>query len=88
MKCLRVSSLCKIIISHLEMMDSLKNSMNASGMKSKSRFWDSIHKAFLNQELSSCRKKAEIKMLEKKTKARDTLKTGGWYHCLIQIWKL
>ena len=56
-------------------------------------FWDeikkpflvSIHKAFLNQELSTSQKQAVIKMLEKKTEIRDSLKTGGWYHCLVQI---
>ena len=38
------------------MMDSLKNSMNASGMKSKILFLASIHRAFQNQELSSYQK--------------------------------
>ena len=52
MKCLRVYNLWKII-NHLEMMDSLKNPMNASGMKSKKTFLTSIHKVFLNQELNS-----------------------------------
>ena len=56
-------------------------------------FWDeikqpflaSIHKAFLNKELSSSQKQAVIKMLGKKTKIRDLLRTGGKYHCLVQI---
>ena len=56
-------------------------------------FWDevkkpflaSIHKAFLNQELSTSPKQVVIKMLEKRTKIRDSLRTGGRYHCLIQI---
>ena len=38
------------------MMDSLKNSMNAFEMKSKTLFLASIHRAFLNQELSSSQK--------------------------------
>ena len=56
-------------------------------------FWDEvkkpflapIHKAFLNQELSTFQKQAVIKMLEKMTKIRDSLRTGGRYHCSIQI---
>ena len=56
-------------------------------------FWDeikklflaSIHKAFLSHELNSSQKQAVIKMLEKKTKTRDSLRTGGRYPCLIQI---
>ena len=35
-------------------------------MKSKKSFLASIHKAFLNQELSSSQKQAAIKMLEKR----------------------
>ena len=54
-------------------------------------FWDeikkkilaSIHKAFLNQELNSSQKQDVIKMLGKKTKIRDSLRTGGRYHYLI-----
>ena len=50
-------------------------------------FWDEvkkpilgpIHKTFLNQELSTSQKQA------KRTKIRDSLRTGGRYHCLIQI---
>ena len=38
------------------MMDSLKNSSNASRMKSKIIFLASIHRAFLNEELSSSQK--------------------------------
>ena len=46
----------------------------------------SIHRAFINQELSSSQKQAVIKMLEKKKiKTKDSLKTGGRCHCLIQI---
>ena len=39
-------------------MDSLKNCMNAFEMKSKTLFLASIHRAFLNQELSSSQKQA------------------------------
>ena len=45
----------------------------------------SVHKAFLNQELSTSQKLAVIKMLEKRAKIRDSLRTEGRYHCLIQI---
>ena len=56
-------------------------------------FWDeikksflvSIHKAFLNQKLSTSQKQGVIKMLLKKDKVRDSLKAEGRYHCLIQI---
>ena len=56
-------------------------------------FWDefkklflaSIHKAFLNQELSTSQNQAVIKMLEKRTKIRDSLTIEGLYNCLIQI---
>ena len=56
-------------------------------------FWDevkkpflaSIHKVFLNQELNTSQIQAVIKMLEKRTKIRDSLRTGGRYHCLIRI---
>ena len=59
-------------------------------------FWDeikklflaSVHKAFLNQEVYTFQKESGIKMFEKKTKIRDSLRTGGRYHCLIQIRKL
>ena len=52
----------------------------------KNPFLASIHRAFLNQELSSSQKQAVIKMLEKKKKKiKDSLKTGCRYHCLIQI---
>ena len=51
----------------------------------KTPFLASIDKAFLNQELSSSQKQTVIKMLEEKTKIRDSLRTGGLYHCLIQI---
>ena len=45
----------------------------------------SIHKPLLNQELSTSQKQAVIKMLQKKTKIRDSLGTGGRYVSLIQI---
>ena len=56
-------------------------------------FWDeikqpflaSVHKAFLDKQLRSSQKQAGIKMLEKKAKIRDLLRTGGKYHCLLQI---
>ena len=51
----------------------------------KNPFLTSIHRAFLNQELSSSQKQAVIKMLEKKKKIKDSIKTGCRYHCLIQI---
>ena len=59
------------------MMDSLKNSMNAFEMKSKTLFLASIHRAFLNQELSSSQKQTVFKMLGKKIKTKGSLKTGG-----------
>ena len=37
----------------------------------KNPFVASIHRAFLNQELSSSQKQAVIKMLEKKIKTKD-----------------
>ena len=49
----------------------------------KNPFLASIHRAFLKQELSSSQKQTAIKMLEKKTKTKDSLKTGGRCHCLI-----
>ena len=51
----------------------------------KNPFLASIQGAFPNQELSSSQKQSVIKMLEKKIKAKDSLKTGGRYHYLIQI---
>ena len=49
-------------------------------------FLASIHRAFLNRELRSSQKQVLIKILGKKTvKIKDSLKTGGRYHCLIQI---
>ena len=51
----------------------------------KKPFLASIHKAFLNQELSISQKQAVIKMLQKRTKIKDSLRTGGRYHCLILI---
>ena len=56
------------------MMGSLKNSMNSSGMKSKILFLASIHRAFLNQELSSFQKQAVIKMLGKKDEVKRLIK--------------
>ena len=91
---------CEGIISEDEVFKSLKSMENnkSPGNDGLSKefyecFWDeikkpflvSIHKAFLNQELSTSQKQAVIKMLEKKTEIRDSLKTGGWYHCLVQI---
>ena len=55
----------------------------------KNPFLASIHRAFLNRELRSSQKQVLIKILEKKAiKIKDSLKTGGRYHCLIQIWQL
>ena len=52
----------------------------------KNPFLASIHRAFLNRELRSSQKQVLIKILEKKAiKIKDSLKTGGRYHCLIQI---
>ena len=48
----------------------------------KNPFLASIHRAFLNQELSSSQKQAVIKMLGKKKK--HSLKPGGRYRCLIR----
>ena len=45
----------------------------------------SIYRAFLNRQLSSSQKQAVVKMLEKKIKTKDSLKTAGRYHYLIQI---
>ena len=59
--------------------------------ETKNPFLASIHKAFLNQEVSSSQKQGVIKIikiLEKKIKTKDSLKTGCRYHCLIQTWKL
>ena len=67
------------------MMDSLKNSSNASRMKSKIIFLASIHRAFLNEELSSSQKQAVIKMLEKKIKIKGSLKAGDQHQCFMQI---
>ena len=51
----------------------------------KNPFLTSVPRAFLNWELSSFQKQAVIKMSGKKIKTKDSLKTGGRYHCLIQI---
>ena len=48
------------------MMNSLRYSMNAFWDEIKQPFLASIHKAFLNKELSSSQKQAVIKMLGKK----------------------
>ena len=53
--------------------------------KIKNPFLASIHKAFLNQGLSSSQKQAAIKMLGKKDKDKRFIKPGGRYHCLMQI---
>ena len=91
---------CEGIISEDEVLKSLRSMKNnkSPGNDGLSKefyecFWDeidrpflvSIQKAFLNQELSSSQKQAVIKMLGKKTKTRDSFRTGGRYHCLIQI---
>ena len=90
---------CEGIISEDEVFKSLKSMENneSHGNDGLSKefyecFWNeikkpfltSIHEAFLNQELSSSQKQAVIKMLEKKLKTKDSLKSGGRYHCLIQ----
>ena len=55
----------------------------------KNPFLASIHRAFLNRELRSSQRQVLIKILEKKAiRIKDSLKTGGRYHCLIQIWQL
>ena len=41
--------------------------------KIKNPFLASIHRAFLNQDLSSSQKQTVIKMLEKKTKTKNSL---------------
>ena len=52
----------------------------------KNPFLACIHRAFLNRELRSSQKQVLIKILEKKAiKIKDSLKTGGRYHCLIHI---
>ena len=91
---------CEGIISEDKVLKSLKYIENnkSSGNDGLSKklyecFWNeiknpflaSIHRTFLNQELSSSQKQAVIKALEKKIKIKDSLKTGGRYHCLIQI---
>ena len=82
---------CEGITSEDEMFKSLKSQENKSpGNDGLSKefyecFWNeikksfsaSIHKAFLNQKLSNSQKEAVIKMLEKNTMTRDSLKTGG-----------
>ena len=89
---------CEGIIQKNEMFKSLKSMENnkSPGNDELSKefyecFWDeiknpflaSIHRAFLNQELSSSQKQTVIKMLEKKTKTKDSSKTGCRYHCLL-----
>ena len=72
------------------MMDSLRNSFKQLWDEIKKPFLATIHKAFLDHELSSSEKqnKLWLKCCEKKTMLRDSLRTGGWYQYLIQIWKL
>ena len=80
--------ICEGIISEDEVFKSLKSIKNNKlpgndGLCKEfyECFWDevkksflvSIHKAFLNQELSISQKQVEMKMLEKKTKIRDSL---------------
>ena len=91
---------CECIISEDEVFKSLKSIDNnkSPGNDGLSKefyecFWDeikkpflaSVHKAFLNQELSTSQNQAVIKMLEKRTKIRDSLTIEGLYNCLIQI---
>ena len=45
----------------------------------------STHKAFLNLELSSLQKNVLINCYKKGTETRDTLRTAGFYHFLIQL---
>ena len=93
---------CQGIISEGKVFKSLKsienNKSSGNGLSKEffECFWDeiknpflaSIHRAFLNQKLSSSQKQPAIKMLEKKTKTKDLLKTGGRYHCLNTIMKI
>ena len=51
----------------------------------KNYFLASIHRAFLNEELSSSQKQAVIKMLEKKIKIKGSLKAGDQHQCFMQI---
>ena len=51
----------------------------------KKPFLASIHKVFLNRELSSSQKQDVIQILEENTKIKDSLRTRGQYHCLIQL---
>ena len=59
------------------MMHSLKNSMNFFWDEIKNTFLASIHRAFLNQELSISQIQAVIKMLVKKDKDKRFLKNWG-----------
>ena len=90
---------CEGIVSEDEVFKSLKSMDNnkSPGNDGLSKefyecFWDevkktvfSLYKVFLNQELSTSQKQALIKMLEKRTKIRDSLRIGGQYHCLILV---
>ena len=88
---------CEGIISEDEVFKSLESIENNKSPGndgfSKEFFWDeikkpflaSIHKAFLNQELSNSQKQDVIQMLEENTKIKDSLRTRGQCHCLIQI---
>ena len=85
---------CERIISEDEVFKSLKSMENSKSLGNHRLpqelyefFWDeikkpflaSIHEVFLNQESSTSQKQAVIKMLEKKTKVRDSLRTGSQY---------
>ena len=85
---------CERIISEDEVFKSLKSMENSKSLGNHRLsqelyefFWDEIkkpflayiHEVFLNQESSTFQKQAVIKMLEKKTKVRDSLRTGSQY---------
>ena len=85
---------CERIISEDEVFKSLKSMENSKSLGNHRLsqelyefFWDEIkkpflayiHEVFLNQESSTSQKQAVIKMLEKKTKVRDSLRTGSQY---------
>ena len=83
-----------VVLKSLKSMDNNKSPGNDGLSKELYEcFWDGfkkpflacIHKAFLNQELSTSQNQAVIKMLEKRTKIRDSLTIEGLYNCLIQI---
>ena len=95
---------CEGIISEDEVFKSFKSMENNKSSRNDGlskefyeSFWDEIkkpflafiYKTFLNQEWRTSQKQAVIKMFkEERTKIRDSLRTRGQCHCLIQIWKL